>query len=60
MRIEGAWGLASYGREELGLILVKDKVPDSSPVGGDRLYHVIDNENWWVKSFLNKFLIFNF
>jgi hypothetical protein len=36
MQIEGAWGMASCSREEKGLILVKDEVPSSSPVGGDR------------------------
>jgi hypothetical protein len=36
MRIEGAWGMASCGREEKGLTLVKDEVLGSSLVGGDR------------------------
>jgi hypothetical protein len=38
MRIEGAWGMTSCGREELGLTLVRDEVPGSSLVGGDRWY----------------------
>jgi hypothetical protein len=36
MWIEGAWGMASCGREEEGLTLVKDEVLGLSLVGGDR------------------------
>jgi hypothetical protein len=36
MRIEGAWKMASCGREEEGPTLVKDEVLGSSLVGGDR------------------------
>jgi hypothetical protein len=40
---------------------VKDEVPGSSPVGGDRWCIIlIGNESWWVGSCLNKILVFNF